>query len=174
MQIVRLSDANRDMRLKTIKGSIVARDSRYGVGKRMGRTIYVHRLYMADVVPEKTLRAALLCLPHGFQFDVVKYDLSNQALSFISSPDWDETDEPSVGEAYRVRRGGHLKRIPPSGKIYHHKWIFVRDDYEGFNVTESFERSEKWLTLPDVDMSRIGSAEFWNNHIIPRLCDKDG
>lgn len=52
--------------LFTEKGSRIARDPRYGVGKRMGRTVYVHRRYMADVVPEKTLRAALLCLPRGF------------------------------------------------------------------------------------------------------------
>lgn len=100
---------------------------------------------------------------------MVKYDLSNQCLLFISSPDWDEVDEPSVGEAYRVRRGGHLKRVPPSGKIYHHKWLFVRDDYDGFDVAESFERSRRWLELPDLDMSRIGNADFWNECVLPQL-----
>jgi len=163
-----------DCTLFTEKGSRITRDSRYKVGKRMGRVIYIHKNYMSDVVPEKTLKAALLCLPHGFRFEVVKYDLSNQCLSFISSSDWNEADEPTVGEAYRVRRGGHLKRIPPSGKIYHHKWLFVKGDYEGFNVEESFERSRRWLALSNVDMSRIGSAEFWNTHVVPRLCSKVG
>jgi len=161
-----------DMRLKTNKGSI-ARDRRFNVGKRMGNTLYVHKNYMTDVVQKQILDKALSHIPDDFSFDVVKYDLNSQTLSFISSPDFDDVNEPIVGEGYRVSRDGHIKHISSSGKIYHHKWLFVKDDYDGFDVEESFERSRRWLTLPDVDMSRIGSANFWNTNVIPRLCKKD-
>ena len=48
-----------------------------------------------------------------------------------------------------------------SPQIYHHKWLFVTDDYPGFDVEESKNRSRKWVSLPNIDYSRIGYKKFW-------------
>jgi hypothetical protein len=59
---------------------------------------------------------------------------------------------------------------PPNDPyIYHHKWLFVADDYDGFDVEESKARSDAWLALPEVDKSRIGRACYWHTHVVPRL-----
>lgn len=35
-------------------------------------------------------------------------------------------------------------------QIYHHKWLWVMDDYKGFDVQESYEWSKHWLSkLPE-------------------------
>ena len=53
--------------------------------------------------------------------------------------------------------------------IYHHKWLFVDDDYKGFNVEESKRRLAAWLVLPDVNKSRIGRRNSWQTHVVSRL-----
>jgi len=53
--------------------------------------------------------------------------------------------------------------------IYHHKWLFVADDYGGFDVDESKRRSLAWMSLPDIDKSRIGRKSYWEDHVLPRL-----
>ena len=45
------------------------------------------------------------------------------------------------------------------------------DDYPGFQVHESKARSQLWISLGDVDRSRIGRASYWNEQVIPRLSD---
>ncbi len=62
------------------------------------------------------------------------------------------------------------RRATPSDPyIYHHKWLFVPDDYTGFNVAESKARSEQWIALSGVDRSRIGRLSFWEQNVVPRL-----
>ena len=80
----------------------------------------------------------------------------------------DTADEPSLYDSIKVDIDGKTKYSkydesnPP---IYHHKWLFVKDDYKGFDVEKSKERSQKWLTLKDIDFSRIGFKKFWDNFI---------
>ena len=41
---------------------------------------------------------------------------------------------------------------PPSDPyIYHHKWLFVADDYDGFDVEESKARSGAWLCQTSIN-----------------------
>jgi len=53
--------------------------------------------------------------------------------------------------------------------IYHHKWLFVADDYQGFDVVASKTRSEQWIALGDVDRSRIGRKSYWEERVVPQL-----
>ena len=55
--------------------------------------------------------------------------------------------------------------------IYHHKWLFVTDDYSGFNVEASKERSRLWLGLDGVDKKRSGRKSYWVNNVLPRIQD---
>ena len=75
-----------------------------------------------------------------------------------------------------VRADGTVQRraVPSDPPIYHHKWLFVDDDYPGFDVAQGKLRSAAWLALPDVDKSRIGRRSYWQTHVVPRLDDCSG
>ncbi|MFN5187713.1 MAG: hypothetical protein ACK5GD_18195 [Planctomycetota bacterium] len=47
--------------------------------------------------------------------------------------------------------------------------LFVADDYRGFDVAASKARSERWISLGDVDRSRIGRKTYWEDYVVPRL-----
>jgi hypothetical protein len=53
--------------------------------------------------------------------------------------------------------------------IYHPKWLFVEEDYAGFEVAASVQRSAACMSLTDVDKSLIGRTSYWNEHVVPRL-----
>jgi len=64
-----------------------------------------------------------------------------------------------------------MKRIP---QIYHHKWLFVKDDYQGFDVDKSKERSAEWLQVSDrINMSKIGTLNYWEDEVLPLLKKED-
>lgn len=157
------------MELKTKKGSIIKRH--HLVGKRMGDCLYVHKDYIHGYLAHGTYNEYKSHLPENFVFDVVKIIMTNgvlNALSFISSPDFDSADEPIISDSYKVNRNGELKftKEKKSPQIYHHKWLFVKDDYSGFNVSLSYKRSERWLTVSDkLNMSKIGYKAYWDKKI---------
>jgi len=145
------------------------RSRRYGVGKEIGGAVYVHRRYenvFGDVVV-----IAREHLPEGFDYRVVKYEARSGKISFVASPDFDIADEPIVGEIVTVKPDGTVKRRKQSAdpEIYHHKWLFVRDDYDGFDVEASKRRSARWAALEDVDRRRIGRKSYWDKHVLPRF-----
>jgi hypothetical protein len=136
----------------------------YKIGKAIGGCVYVHRQY-EDQFPQEDLERAKQNLPPDYDYTVVKYNLSNGQISFLRSFDWDSSPEPIIDDYYdsqgKFRIGGK--------QIYHHKWQFVADDYQGFDVEESKRRSLEWSSLDGVDKSRIGSAKFWNDNVVPKL-----
>ncbi len=152
-------------------GTNLRRSQKHGVGKEIGGAIYVHRQY-EDVFasPVKTAREFL---PEGFEYQVVKYDSRSGNVSFVESPDFDTADEPIVGEIVTVKPDGVIRRRKQAAdpEIYHHKWLFVRNDYCGFDVDASRRRSELWTALTNVDRSRIGRKSYWEQHVLPRLVD---
>ncbi|QEG39345.1 DNA phosphorothioation-associated putative methyltransferase [Roseimaritima ulvae] len=145
------------------------RCSKYRVGKRIGGAVYVHRDF--EHVLGEPMAAAKSRLPAGFEYTVVKHNETNGNFSFIHCPDFDESPEPSTGSYAVVKSDGVVKIRPALSDpfIYHHKWLFVDDDYRGFDVEESKRRSVEWMTLPNVDKSRIGRASYWNTHVVPQL-----
>lgn len=152
-----------------IEVKLPTRNKATDVGKRMGNALYVHRNY-ESVLPQEELQRAKE-MAGNFNYTLVKYNKANDNITFIQSPDWDTADEPIVGPALLVRTDGVVKDITPHGDpwIYHHKWLFVGDDYRGFDVNKSKERSAAWMSLPDIDYSRIGKKSFWEKFVLPRL-----
>ena len=45
----------------------------------------------------------------------------------------------------------------------------MADDYSGFSVEESRNRSIAWMGLENVDKSRIGRKGYWIEHVAPLL-----
>jgi hypothetical protein len=152
---------------KSIK--LPKRSTRFGVGKEIGGAVYVHRLYQ-HVLPE-AFEKAKKALPSDFEYSVVKYHLSTDAVSFIQSEDFDTAPEPTVGDVCTIRCDGTFtfRRKLADPWIYHHKWLFVQDDYSRFDAADSKRRSIKWLSLPNIDFRRIGKQSFWLEQVVPRI-----
>ena len=145
------------------------RSKRFGVGKEIGGAVYVHRDYenkLGDAV-EKAKRH----LPESVSYTVVKLNLRTNAVSFIQCVGFDTAPEPTVGEMVTIDAEGNSRRRsqPRDPEVYHHKWLFVADDYPGFDVQESVQRSLCWSALEDVDRKRIGRKSYWDEHVIARL-----
>jgi hypothetical protein len=129
------------------------------VGKLIGGNIYVHRDYASLVIPNLQKSIALI---KSIPYTIVKYNTKTQSISFIECNDFDTNPEPIVGDV-TIINGKNIKKIksPKDPWIYHHKWLMVTEDYEGFNVQESILRSESWMNK-GFDCSRIGKLSYWN------------
>ena len=149
------------------------RSSKYGVGKEIGGAVYVHRTYEHLLGPE--IDVARNRLPADFRYTVVKYALRRGSVTFIASPDFDTAHEPIVGDLWIVHPEGttSFRRQLPDPWIYHHKWLMVLDDYQGFDVEASKKRSAQLDLLPDVDRKLIGRSSYWLREVAPRLADPE-
>lgn len=134
--------------LKTLKGSIIKRSSKYGVGKEIGGQIYFHKNYVDDICPNLYELAKDILEEEypDFKYNCLMYDKKKpDTLRFDEAPDFDSAREPMPGNMLSVdtSTGKIIKRYSP--QIWHHKWLWVKDDYKGFDVEESYEWSKKWL-----------------------------
>ena len=145
------------------------RSARFVVGKEIGGAVYVHRQY-ESLLPE-SIQKAKAALPRTFTYTIVKYVMSDETVSFIQSEDFDRSREPIVGDLYTIKSNGSasFRHKGADPWIYHHKWLFVADDYNGFDVEASKARSRQWLDLDNVDFRRIGKKSYWEKHVVPRL-----
>lgn len=148
-------------------GNTTYKRSNYGVGKQIGGKIYVHKKYLYRIgTPEyrSRYRFAEAVLPPGFKYKCVVIDFNNNTLRFDEAPDFNSAREPHVGDfilvdmsTYRIIRHGH------SNAIWHHKWMWVDDDYTGFNVEESYQ----WSKLYTKRIRRpSGSERIWLQQLI--------
>lgn len=153
--------------LKTQKGSPIKR-SKLGVGKDIGGEIYLHRNYEKDIPDQEGLKKAKAALGK-FKYNALKFS-KDGTFTFFSSPDFDTADEPVAGKYVKVSPEGKTKESETKN-IWHHKWLWVKDDYKGFDVDESFKRSQSWLKLPDVDFNRIGNKDFWEKNVVPMITE---
>jgi len=157
----------------TKQGVCPTRSVRFGVGKEIGGAVYVHCKYedrLGDAVP-----TAKKHLPEDFEYDVVKYNYRTGAVSFVQCPEFNISTEPTVGDMLTVDAEGGVRRRrqPRDPEIYHHKWLFVADDYAGFDIEASRRRSLAWMRLEGIDRKRIGRKSYWDNFVIPRLNDAE-
>jgi hypothetical protein len=141
-----------------------------GIGKEIGGNIYLHKQY-EDTLPQDILNKAKKSLPHDFKYHVVKYNIKGGTFSFIVSNDFDTNPEPSVNSYINVKSDGSIIKGKDTGWIWHHKWEWVADDYKGFDVEKSKERSLKWSSLDGIDKSRIGQRKHWDDNVIPKIGD---
>lgn len=148
--------------LKTYKGSPIKR-SRYGVGKEIGGDIYLHRDYAEKVVPAEVLSNSEQLLAEydpAFDYNCIRYSPKTNAISFQEAPDFDTAREPVVGDYITVFPDGTIK-TGHSNYIWHHKWLWVMNDYTGFDVADAWEWSREWLnTLQEV--SDGNGIQRWN------------
>ena len=134
--------------LKTLKGSTIKRSSKYGVGKEIGGQIYAHKNYIDQIVPADFLNYAYDELHKeypNFQYNCFRWDPKKQELAFQEAPDFDTAREPVVGSMIVVTPD-NIRETRYFKQIWHHKWLWVTNDYTGFDVAESWEWSKEWLS----------------------------
>lgn len=159
---------------KTLKGSPIKR-SKYGVGKLIGGQIYLHKDYALDVIPKDVWEKALKVLADtnsDFEYNCVMYDAKTGNVRFDEAPDFDTAREPVVGNTLTVKPDGTTK-AGYSKYIWHHKWIWVKNDYQGFDVNESKAWSQKWLGILTETADGNG-IERWNAQLDRFGLEHDG
>lgn len=144
---------------------------KFGVGKSIGGKVYLHRQY-EHLLPSDILVFAKEQLPEDFDYTVVSFDTKSHSITFSQSFDFDTAPEPTIGVQINVQVNGKCSVIKPNMDnpwIYHHKWLFVDDNYTKFDIEESRDRSESWNNIHGIDHSRIGKKRFWEQEVLPLL-----
>lgn len=116
----------------------------------MGSQVYVHADYADGVVPAETLAKAKLVLNDelpSFQYNCLMYDTKTGLVRFDQAPDFDTAREPIPGDTVTVNPAtSSIVARRYYDAIWHHKWLWVQNDYDGFSVEDSWEWSKKWLS----------------------------
>lgn len=146
-------------------------DKNFGVGKKIGNDLYVHKS-AEDVIPVDILNNARRLIG-DFPYDVVKYNKKDNSISFIESPNFDTSSEPIIGNSIKVNADGSVSKPRKGGNvIYHHKWNMVRPDYDGFDYNESMLRSAQWTSALEgtgINRNKIGNKNYWDSNVLPLL-----
>lgn len=160
------------------------RYKKHGVGKEIGDNIWFHKDYVHLFLEKKLYEQLLQNLPDNYEFTILRLSESKKEVTFIQCVDFDISNEPVVGCSIKMSLawvGEHLYTLTkPSDTnplIYHHKWLFVSDDYSGFDVAASKQRSLEWKSVLGVNRSissRIGRMKYWDewlnkNQLLPRI-----
>lgn len=150
--------------LKKVMKSFYAHNSNFNewkntVLKYMDKNDFENLLYFAKDLYNREI---------GIDSYVLKFDSLTNKISLISTPDWDEENEPTVGDSICtwIDENGEFqaKKMKCKNQIYHNKWQFVQPNYSGFDVEKSKKRTELWNSIPDISKhkSRIGYRGYWN------------
>ncbi len=138
------------------------RSSKYGVGKEIGGKMYVHKDYVLTVVSSEEFAVAEACLPAGFTYNCCMIDRKARTIRFDEAPDFDTAREPHPGDFVEVNMKTLAIRRGHSEMIWHHKWMWVAEDYTGFDVAASYEWSKRWT---QVVTHPSGSRRVWEKQI---------
>lgn len=150
--------------LRTLNGSKICRCSKYGVGKLIGGDIYFHKDYVKDIIPSDIWESALYILSTNygsFSYNCIRYSPNLQRISFQASLDFDTAREPMVGNYITIDIPNERIISGSSRYIWHHKWLWVKNDYPGFDVAESWRWSKYWLSVLN-EKSDGNGIDRWN------------
>jgi hypothetical protein len=86
-------------------------------------------------------------------------DLKTHEVRFDHAPLFDVEREPMVGDMFTVHPHRPLIFRRHSNAIWHHRWLWVKDDYKGFDVAESRAWSARYLPL--IAGAPKGSVRAW-------------
>lgn len=132
-------------------------------GKKVAGKIYVHRSLEHLVVPPDLLASAKSAI-EPFDYTIVKYDAPKSTVTFIHSPNFDTSFNPTVGESrsFSYDKGVTITPQSEDPLIYHGRYLMVAPEYTGFD--QASDRTWYELTtsrLTDKDRPRIGRQSYW-------------
>ena len=152
-----------DRTLHTNKGNSIQRTNKYiGIGKQVDNCLYFHSDYARQIIPTEIYESAIKKLTElsgVFYFNCVRWNFRTNEVRFDEAFDFDISHEPRVGVFININPDGRFNQ-GDTASIWHHKWMWVADDYAGFDVEASFQRSAQWVPL-DPDFQRIGHRGYW-------------
>tara|TARA_Y100001960_G_C14784125_1_gene890033 strand:- start:17582 stop:18094 length:513 start_codon:yes stop_codon:yes gene_type:complete len=163
-----------ECKLKSLK---LKRDTKLGFGKKMGNQVWFHKSYISKCLSKNDIELFESNIPKDFNYEIIRWDSKKGEIAFIECKDFNSSNEPIVGKVLRMIKtnfGCEVLKIqnqPKDPLIYHHKWMFVKDDYKGFSVSDSKLRSIAWKEVLGVDKttsSKIGRLSFWNNWLLEK------
>ena len=135
--------------------------------KKVMKSLYVHVSNLDELgkeyVEKVRKRESLI---DGFVYDVVKFDMDTENITFIECPEFDKVHEPLVERQYLTKKNGEKKLMPSKGQVYHKKYAFVSQDYQGFDMDAEKKRAEIYDELlkkhEDTKIkSKIGYKKKW-------------
>lgn len=182
---------NLDEKLKKLN---IQKDKRYNLGKRVGDHVWFEKRYVLDIMTKSDLKELDDILnsslenkeiEHIKKSKIIRYSPKDKTVAYIKSDDFDEKEEPTVGDSLLINLKDKTIKTTPQNKnplIYHHKWLMVKDDYDGFNIKKSKERSILWKSKLGTNKelsSKIGRKNFWDkwleqNGLLERIWDYSG
>jgi len=148
--------------------------SEKGVGKKIDKNIWFHKKYINDFMTNEMFNYYIKDIPKSFSFDIIRYNEKEKELMLIKTKDFNSSHEPIIEDSYKISiinsvKINYKKSTLENPLIYHHKWLFVKDDYKGFDVSESKKRSHEWKSVLGVNKElsvKIGRKLFWDNWLI--------
>jgi len=136
------------------------------IGKKVGGNIYVHKSLEETLMNIFPFAEEVIKKYFDYNYNIIKVNLRKKQVTLIYSCDWDTAHEPEVTRYLIIKNGEAKEVIPKKKQIYHHKWMFVDDNYKGFDIEESKARSGWWEgKLPNVNKSKIGYKSYWTELI---------
>lgn len=141
------------------------------VGKKIDKNIWLHKDYINDFITKENFEKYSQNIPSDFKYQIIRYNEKENEIMFIKASDFDNSHEPVIEDAYKVKlenneyKTSYTKANEKNPLIYHHKWLFVKDDYKGFDVAKSKERSFEWKSVLGVNKelsNKIGRKDFWD------------
>lgn len=155
---------------KNAKGSVIKRGGKimghtYRIGKVIGGKVYMHIDYIDELPNPEQARIALAAVK-GIKPRTLSYDPMNVIYMFNEAPGFDKHSEPAPGRSVKVEMDGDDVESVGSPKdikqIWHHKWMWVDDNYKGFNVNDSYQWSKKWAAKIS---NPSGSLRVWKQQL---------
>lgn len=163
------------MRTLTLpNGKKLQRNKKYGVGKQIANDLYFHKKYLDSFDFAPAVKQKISLLPSDFTFNIIRFNLKNKDCSFMDSPDFDSSFHPIIKASFKINSDNTSnQKIPKitgeNPPIYHHRWLFVKDDYNGFNVDVDFKYSQLWSQTPNLISNKYGFLRHWEETSIPKI-----
>ena len=101
------------------------------VGKLMGGRLYFHKIYTDEIEEAPLIKDELDPV-----YNIIRYNRLTKELCLINCPNFDTENEPTIKFVWNVTKDVLTKYDNNNPMIYHHKWMFVKDDYKGFDVED--------------------------------------
>jgi hypothetical protein len=140
--------------VKTKNGTIIRRFNPFGVGKRIGYYLYIHKdfIHCVNLVfPLAHFQYYFTILKRHYpsfasQFNCVRLDMRYQNIRFDEAPDFDHAREPHIGATIEVV-DGKCSEMKHYKSIWHHRWLWIKDGYPGFDVGKAVKWSQKYCAV---------------------------
>lgn len=146
------------------------RYNKYNVGKKMGNDLYIHRMY-GKLIPRYKVFLHAFNSNCDFNFDIIKWNEKEGYICFIECENFKTEKEPVVGRSFKYnykKNDFKITNPPKDPLIYHHKWLFVKDNCNLFSIKESKRRSlniKKTIGVNPKISSRIGRLSYWEDFL---------